>query len=65
MQLQKAQALLIGNLSSKLRLSPKSRFDRYSVRPTPNLPKPWELGTDKRRRDDEPDDDGSPFGGAA
>src|SRR6516165_7027763 len=32
-RLQKAEALLVGNLAGKLRISPRSRFDRYSVRP--------------------------------
>jgi hypothetical protein len=62
-QLQKAQALLIGNLGGKLRLTPRSRFDRYSVRPKPNLPKPWELGRRSSRREgDKPggDSSGSP-----
>jgi hypothetical protein len=63
-QLQKAQALLIGNLGGKLRLTPRSRFDRYAAaaRPMPDLPKPWDLGRRPLRRDsDKPDDTGSPF----
>jgi hypothetical protein len=63
-QLQKAEALLAGNLAGKLRLSPRSRFDRYSVRPVSTLPKPWEIGTGKRLDDNEPSDGGSPFDAA-
>jgi hypothetical protein len=53
MQLQKAQALLIGNLGGKLRLTPRARFDRYSVRPLPNVVKPWDLGRSSHPFDDE------------
>jgi hypothetical protein len=60
--LQRQQGLLLARLGSTLRLSPKSRFDRYSVRPTPNLPKPWDLCS--RRDDDGPERGGSPFDGA-
>jgi hypothetical protein len=47
--LQKAEAMLVGNLAGKLRMSPRSRLDRYSAaaRPLSGLPKPWDIGTDK------------------
>lgn len=61
MQLQKAQALLIGNLGGKLRLTPRSRFDRYDVRPVSTLPKPWEIGDADRPEGNGPEDGGSPF----
>jgi hypothetical protein len=65
-RLQKTQAMLIGNLAGKLRISPQSRWDRYSarLRPSPTLPKPWELGRNSRPLDDEPDGGGSPFDAA-
>jgi hypothetical protein len=65
-QLQKAEAMLVGNLAGKLRVSPRSRLDRYAAaaRPVSTLPKPWELGADpdRRRDDSEPGGgSGSPF----
>jgi hypothetical protein len=51
-RLHKAEGMLVGNIAGKLRMSPRSRFDRYSVRPLPNLPKPWQLGTGRRFGDD-------------
>jgi hypothetical protein len=60
-QLQRAEAMVVARLSSSLRLSPKSRFDRYSVRPVPNLPKPWELGRAPPRGDEKLGGGCSPF----
>src|SRR5262245_59235312 len=48
--MQRHQTQAIGNLGRHLRITPRSRYDRYSAaaRPTSGLPKPWELGgTDK------------------
>jgi hypothetical protein len=61
MSLQRAEAAVVARLGSSLRISPKARFDRYSVRPTPGLKKPWELG----RRRSSPRDDDKPEGGGS
>ena len=59
--MRRSQAALLGQLATKLRLTPRSVFDRTVVRNTSaysGLPKPWELG---RRFDEEPEDpEGSP-----
>jgi hypothetical protein len=61
--LQRSEALAVARLAANLRLSPRSRFDRYSVRPTPKLPDPWDLGSPSRGEGDDakPADTGSPF----
>ena len=64
-RLQRAEAAIVARFAGALRLSPRARFDRYSVRPVSNLPKPWELGRRGPRRDDrEPGAGGSPFDAA-
>jgi len=66
--MQRHQTQAIGNLGRHLRVTPRSRYDRYSVRPTSGLPKPGEIGLDPERRrldDNDPDGSGSPFDGAA
>ena len=45
--MQRAEAALIGNLSTKLRLTPRSTFDRYTPKVVSRLPRPWELGGER------------------
>jgi hypothetical protein len=62
-KLQRAEAAIVARFAGALRLSPRSRYDRYSVRPKPNLPNPWDLGRrgSSPRDADKPDGGGSPF----
>jgi hypothetical protein len=44
--MRRSQAALLGQLATKLRLTPRSVFDRTDVRntsPYSGLPKPWEI----------------------
>jgi hypothetical protein len=54
-RLHAAEGRMVGNVASKLRMSPSARWDRFStkVRPVSNLPKPWELGQSIHRFDDD------------
>ena len=63
--LQRAEAKVIASYATKLRLTPRSTWDRYTPKAVSRLPRPWEIGADQRPDDDTPDDGGSPFGGAA
>lgn len=47
-RLQRSEAALIGNLAGKLRLSPRSTFDRYTSKLVLRGPKPWEIGRPPR-----------------
>ena len=63
--MQRHQTQAVGNLGRHPRVTPRSRYDRYSVRPTSGLPKPWDLvPSTGRQRDDKPDHGGSPFDAA-
>jgi hypothetical protein len=55
--MRRSQAALLGQLATKLRLTPRSVFDRTVVRNRSaysGLPKPWEVGSG-RRFDEEPE----------
>jgi hypothetical protein len=43
---QKLVVTSVGNLGTKLRLTPRSTFDRYAPKLASTLPKPWDLGRD-------------------
>jgi hypothetical protein len=47
--MQKSEAMVIGNLAGKLRLTPRSSFDRYTPKLVSTLPQPWQLGRDPAR----------------
>jgi hypothetical protein len=54
-RLKRTEAALVANLATKLRLTPRSTFDRYTPKLVSRGPRPWELGTGKRfDEDDEP-----------
>ncbi len=42
--IQRQQSQVMGNLGRQLRVTPRARLDRYSVRPVPPVVKPWDLG---------------------
>jgi hypothetical protein len=48
-KLQRAEAALVANLATKLRLSPRSTWDRHTPKLVSTQPKPWELGSGSRR----------------
>jgi hypothetical protein len=49
-RMQRDQAAVIARLSTKMRLTPRSSFDRTAPKLTSPYPKPWDLG---KRSDDE------------
>ena len=42
-KMQRAEAMLVGNLAGKLRLTPRSTWDRYTPKLASTLPKPWDV----------------------
>jgi hypothetical protein len=42
MRLQLSVTALAGNLATKLRLTPRSTFDRYAIKAVPSQPRPWD-----------------------
>jgi hypothetical protein len=61
--MRRSQAALLGQLATKLRLTPRSVVDRTVVRNTSGysgLPKPWEIGSGERFDEESEDPEGSP-----
>jgi hypothetical protein len=61
--MRRSQAALLGQLATKLRLTPRSVFDRTVVRNTSTysgLPKPWEIGFGGWFDEEPEDPEGSP-----
>jgi hypothetical protein len=48
-RLQRAEAALVANVATKLRLTPRSTWDRYTPKLVSTQPKPWELGSGSSR----------------
>jgi hypothetical protein len=51
LRMHRTEAMLCGNLSGKLRLTPRSSVNRYAPKLASSMPKPWDMG---ERRDDDP-----------
>jgi hypothetical protein len=48
-RLQRAEAALVANLATKLRLTPRSTWDRHTPKLVSTQPKPWQLGNGSSR----------------